>query len=62
MRSGVPNGVVRLAALAVIVCFFLPWGTVSCGGQEIGTFDGWDLATGVDNSEFEAPGQELPGS
>jgi|SRR5437773_1288135 len=31
------------AALIVLVCFFLPWEQVSCGGAR-DTLNGWDLA------------------
>jgi hypothetical protein len=31
------------AALIVVVCFFLPWEQVSCGGAR-DTLSGWDLA------------------
>lgn len=44
------------AAVLVLVCFFLPWFSVSCGGQEIGRPTGYELAiSGVDIplSEFD---------
>lgn len=34
------------AALVVLLCFFIPWISVSCGGQEIATFSGYELTTG----------------
>lgn len=34
------------AALLILFCFFLPWISVSCGGQEIATISGMDLAAG----------------
>jgi len=36
------------AALLVLVCFFLPWVTVSCSEQELATLSGFDLATGTE--------------
>lgn len=34
------------AASLIILFFFLPWVTVSCGGQELATLSGMDLAAG----------------
>jgi hypothetical protein len=34
------------AAMAVVLCFFIPWISVSCGGQEIASFSGYELTTG----------------
>ena len=36
------------AAFIVLICFFLPWITVSCSEQEIATMSGLDLAVGTD--------------
>jgi len=36
------------AAFVVLICFFLPWITVSCSEQEIATMSGLDLAVGTD--------------
>ena len=36
------------AAFVVLVCFFLPWISVSCSEQEIATLSGYDLVTGTD--------------
>jgi len=36
-------------AAVAIVCFFLPWILVSCGGQQI-KFSGWELSAGTDIS------------
>jgi hypothetical protein len=44
----VASYIVRIAAIAVIVCFFLPWATASCQGNEIGTYSGQDLASGIE--------------
>ncbi|MBK8985998.1 MAG: FHA domain-containing protein [Chloroflexi bacterium] len=35
------------AALLVLLFFFLPWVTVSCSGQPLGQFTGYDLAVGA---------------
>lgn len=35
-------------AVLVLIFFFLPWVTVSCGNQEIATFSGYDLAAGAE--------------
>lgn len=34
------------SGLAALVCFFLPWIMVSCEGQPVASFSGWQLATG----------------
>jgi hypothetical protein len=34
------------AATVALVCFFLPWILVSCGGQPVASFSGWQLAAG----------------
>jgi len=44
------------AAVLVLVCFFLPWVTVSCSGQPIGQFSGYDLAAGVSAAAVPIPG------
>jgi mannitol-specific phosphotransferase system IIBC component len=37
-----------LATLAgAMVCFFLPWFQLSCGGEKAGSLSGWELASGV---------------
>jgi hypothetical protein len=36
------------AALIVLICFFLPWVTVSCSEQEVATLSGYDLSVGTD--------------
>ena len=36
------------AAGVVLVCFFLPWITVSCEEQELFTLSGWDMSTGTE--------------
>jgi hypothetical protein len=43
------GAVIRIAAITLIVCFFLPWGTVSCQGQELGTFSGREFASGAES-------------
>lgn len=30
-----------------MVCFFLPWFQLSCGGEKVGSLSGWELASGV---------------
>ena len=37
---------VRFPKAGAALAFFLPWITVSCSGQKIGSASGWDLATG----------------
>ncbi len=54
------------AAVLVILFFFLPWVTVSCNGQPLGEFSGYDLAAGVPvstlvGSEALSPLGGLPG-
>lgn len=34
-------------ALLALLCFFLPWVLVSCGGQPVAEFSGWELASGA---------------
>lgn len=38
------------AALVILLCFFLPWVTVSCGGQNLVSMSGLDLAGGKEIS------------
>lgn len=35
------------AAVLAILFFFMPWVFASCGGQSIGSFSGWELASGT---------------
>jgi hypothetical protein len=46
--------------VASILCFLLPFITVSCGGQKIGSFSGLQLATGttVDQPQMFGPAQK----
>ena len=41
-----------LAALFLILCFFLPWVTVSCSGRPVATVSGQDLAAGLTVETF----------
>jgi len=34
-------------ASVAVLCFFLPWILVSCGGQQVASFSGWQLAAGT---------------
>jgi hypothetical protein len=36
------------AALVVLMCFFLPWITVSCGEEDIDSLSGYELTTGTE--------------
>lgn len=48
-------------AAVAVVCFFLPWILVSCGGQSVGSFSGWELAAGTTvRAGFSQ--QNVPGS
>lgn len=50
------------AALVVVFCFFLPWISVSCSGQELVRFTGMDLASGrVINPGFGVEPQRIGG-
>lgn len=40
------NKIIGSSAGVVLVCFFLPWILISCEGQTVATFSGWDLAVG----------------
>jgi hypothetical protein len=42
----------------IILCFFLPWVSVSCQGQPIVTFSGFQLAKGT---TFDQPKSENGG-
>jgi hypothetical protein len=44
-----------IGGLGMVVCFFLPWVLVSCGGQSIATLSGWDLAAGKEFGFNRAP-------
>jgi len=35
-------------AVAALVCFFLSWFEVSCGGQKVATLSGWNVAAGIE--------------
>lgn len=52
-------------AVVVVICFFLPFVQLTCGGQQIASLSGWDLATGttvkppdMDNMFESFPGAE----
>jgi pSer/pThr/pTyr-binding forkhead associated (FHA) protein len=34
------------AAAIAIICFFMPWVVVSCGGESLASFSGWQIASG----------------
>ncbi len=36
------------SAIAALICFFLPWFQVSCGGVQALTVSGWQLASGAE--------------
>ena len=36
------------SAIAALICFFLPWFQVSCGGVQAFTVSGWQLASGAE--------------
>ena len=40
------NTLARVAKLAALLCFFLPWILVSCSGNEIAHGSGWDMMVG----------------
>lgn len=40
------NTIARVAKLAALLCFFLPWILVSCSGNEIAHGSGWDMMVG----------------
>lgn len=40
------NKIVGTAASIAVICFFLPWVLVSCGGQPVASINGWQLAAG----------------
>lgn len=40
------NKIIGSASVVVIICFFLPWVLVSCEGQAVASFSGWQLAAG----------------
>jgi hypothetical protein len=50
MESG--KGLSSAAVLLTLVCFFLPWITVSCNGSPMITVTGYDMAAGVDLGEL----------
>jgi len=55
------NKVVATAASVALVCFFLPWVLVSCGGQPVASISGWQLAAGGSiNTGWSS--QPIPGS
>jgi hypothetical protein len=44
MKPGTP--VIGGAAAVALICFFMPWVTVSCNKQPIATLTGWQIAVG----------------
>lgn len=50
------------AATIAILCFFLPWILVSCSGQPIKSFSGWELAAGTSMAIGFGQAQEIPGN
>lgn len=50
----------RPAAILLIVCFFLPWLTVSCSGTEI-SVTGYELATGIDEAQNYSAAEQNSG-
>lgn len=40
------NKIVGTGASVAVICFFLPWVLVSCGGQPVASISGWQLAAG----------------
>ncbi len=52
------KGITTFGGLLAFIMFFMPWALVSCGGNELGTITGWQLATGtgpLENSGVKAP-------
>lgn len=52
------KGITTFGGLLAFIMFFMPWALVSCGGTEVGTITGWQLATGsgpLENSGAKAP-------
>jgi hypothetical protein len=45
------NKIISPAATIALVAFFMPWVLVSCEGQAMGSFSGWQLANGVSPQE-----------
>lgn len=46
------------AALAIL-CFFLPWILVSCGGEPVAKLSGWQLAAGTRIMNERIPGEGI---
>lgn len=40
------NKIIGSAGVAALVCFFLPWVTISCQDQMVASLSGWNLAAG----------------
>jgi len=53
------NLIVGPAAVVAFVCFFLPWITSSCQGQEVATLSGRELAAGTTIQVRPIPGAPL---
>lgn len=45
-RGSLFYNLARGAKLLALLCFFLPWVTVSCAGQELASMSGYELAAG----------------
>lgn len=44
MKPGTP--IIGGAAAVALICFFMPWVTISCNKQPLATLSGWQIATG----------------
>ena len=48
----------RPAAIVIVICFFLPFITLSCSGSGV-QMSGYDMATGIDVYSQQVPGDVL---
>ena len=57
MESGKKSPLIsRSAATLLVICFFFPWISVSCSGQQI-TATGYELATGIEDMQNSSQGE-----
>jgi hypothetical protein len=61
-KMAVPRRIFGIPPVLLLIFFFLPWITISCGGERIGTVSGFQLATGNLGQDINQNYQSTTGS
>lgn len=61
-EMALPRRVFGIPPILILIFFLLPWMTVSCSGDGIGTFSGLQLATGSVGQDVNESFQSVTGS